>query len=982
MITDSLIGRSALFTRTQSDQRAPTPEPWRTILRRPIAIVWLLTLACLASSPAVAQITITTSSSLPAGQVGVPYSVTLQATGGVAPYTWQLSEGTLPSGLALHANGTVSGTPQETGPFLFVASVEDDASNTRAKHFSFTIGGMSITSSSPLPAATVGVPYGFTFAVVGGEAPHSWEMSSSSSPPGLSMQGGGTLSGTPTLAGDFNFLVTVSENLGTETSRSYSMTVNPATLKIVTPSQLPNARRSDFYHVRLMASGGYPPYEWKLTSGEPPSGLSLSADGVVSGKPGELGVFQFQAQVRDQHGATEKRTFTLTVAEVFRIKTSSPLPDGKTGEPYSLTMDSSGGTGQETWRIASGELPPGLSLRTDGLLLGTPTATGAHDFIIQVMDEAFRFAEKPFTLTVVSSAPVLSITTPAELPAATLGASYSVTLAAEGGVPPYKWAFESGALPDGLSLDSDTGVLSGTPERTGEFRLQIDVTDVGGESAARVFELNVELPSLAISTTSPLPGGYVGEPYSAEFAAANGTIPYTWSLSGGTLPPGLTFRTDGALTGVPSQIGEYSFDVTVLDNEGATASRGFSLAVALLPLTITTGSPLPEGFVGEPYDLGFAAVGAVAPYSWSHVGGSLPPGLVLSADGLLRGVPTTAGSSTFAVRVADANGDFVDNTFRLMVVLRPLQITSSPELPEGAVGQPYAELLQATGGVAPYRWTPAQGETPPGLMLSGSGELSGLPEAPGNYAFQIRLTDAASSTIEQGFTLRITGPPLPSFSIEGLPGESEPATPQTFRLMTSEPYLVDLSGEVWLEFNSDVGWPVEDPAVQFSSGGRTARFTVAAGSTIAIFTGSDSLGIQTGSVAGRIMVTAVHGAGAGGVVRSQELHVLRSAPIASSGVVVRGTAGFEVRILGLTSTCEVISARFQFAGSNVQTTSVVVAMDEVFKAWMGSDQSNGYGGTFAYTQPFTLEGNMNSVTGVTVTLLNSVGESVPLVIPF
>ena len=172
-----------------------------------------------------------------------------------------------------------------------------------------------------------------------------------------------------------------------------------------------------------------------------------------------------------------------------------------------------------------------------------------------------------------------------------------------------------------------------------------------------------------IDTASPLPSGTVGTAYSQTFAAIGGTPPYSWSVTSGTLPAGLTLSTTGILSGMPTTVDNSNFTVQVTG--GGTATKSFSLTINA-DLVIDTASPLPSGTVGTAYNQTFAASGGISPYSWSVTSGTLPAGLTLSTAGILSGTPTTVDNSNFTVQVT--GGDNATKLFSLEVNAGPKTI--------------------------------------------------------------------------------------------------------------------------------------------------------------------------------------------------------------------------------------------------------------------------------------------------------------------
>lgn len=263
---------------------------------------------------------------------------------------------------------------------------------------------------------------------------------------------------------------------------------------------------------------------------------------------------------------------------------------------------------------------------------------------------------------------------PAQLPNGEVGLSYSTTLAATGGSPPYSnWVVNNGTLPQGLTLNNTTGVISGTPLSVFTANFSITVRDsTGATSAAQNLSIAIGSP-VKITGPSALPGGLVGIAYpppggGVAFSSTGGWPPQTWSAAG--LPAGMSMSATGLLTGTPTAQGNYTPQFTVTDSIGATASVSLALAVTTLPtLQITTGQVLPAGIVGTFYGQQLLASGGVQPYSWSLVSGSLPLGLLLSNVGGITGTPTTTGTSTFTAKVTDAASNSQTQTYSITVGL-------------------------------------------------------------------------------------------------------------------------------------------------------------------------------------------------------------------------------------------------------------------------------------------------------------------------
>src|SRR5205823_4610321 len=331
--------------------------------------------------------------------------------------------------------------------------------------------------------------------------------------------------------------------------------------------------------------------------------------------------------------------------------TTGSLPAGTVGTAYAQSLAASGGTGGYTWSVASGSLPPGLTLNSgSGVISGTPTLAGTFQFTIQVSDTQNSQASGLFSLTVQSP---VSITTATTLANGVAGIAYSQTLAASGGVPPYTWSLVSGPLPTGLSLNSGTGAIGGTPTQTGTFPLTVQVKDSANGQAQANFTLLIA-GGLTIVTPPVLPVAAISVAYAVTLQAAGGAAPYTWSATSGALPAGLSFNPNGQISGTPTASGSFSFTALAIDANSNRATKDFTLTVAS-GLTITTAPTLPDGASGAAYGVTLAGTGGTPPYAWSVTAGSLPPGLTLEGPtGALTGTPSASGSFNFTVTLTDS----------------------------------------------------------------------------------------------------------------------------------------------------------------------------------------------------------------------------------------------------------------------------------------------------------------------------------------
>lgn len=903
-----------------------------------------------------------TTTTLPNGTPGVAYSQILTASGGTTPYKWSVLTGTLPGGLTLSTTGTISGVPGAAGASTFTVQLTDATGVTASKALTLTIiAALSISTTSPLPTGEIGVPYSQTLAAAGGTPPYTWTLTAGALPQGLTLSTSGLLAGTPGAAGTFSLKVQVTDSNQLTATSTLALTIVGA-VTISTPATLNGGSLNATYTQSLAATGGVTPYTWTLTAGTLPSGLTLAPGGVISGTPKATGTFLFTLTVTDSLGGKASRQFTIVVGVGLTVTTPATLPAGTVKVAYSISLEASGGTPPYTWLTSSGTPPAGLAVSSNGLFSGVPTAAGTFSFTVQVTDSLGHQATAQLSITI---APPLVITT-ASLPGGAVGASYAQSLAATGGTPPYTWSLVTGSLPAGVSL-SAAGAITGAPGAAGTFTFSVLVTDSAGVTQTKQFSI-VVTSGVAITTAATLPNASLNVSYTETLGAAGGTPPYTWTTPGG-LPGGLSLSPAGVISGTPNATGVFQFSVVATDSAHLSASQQFTLAV-VNGLSITTNS-LPAGKVGAAYSQAVTAAGGTPPYTFTTSAGSLPTGLALNGA-TISGTPTTIGSYTFTIQVADSAS--AKATQQFTIVIGGLAITTTA-LPSAAVGAAYSATLSAAG-TAPYTWVVTQGTLPSGLTLdTSSGTISGTPTAAGTSNITVQVTDNTGAATSAAFTLTVI-----SASFTGLPATAASAQQLSFTLTPGAAYPQDIAGQVTLAFQPDpsLASPAVDPAIQFSTGGSAASFTIPANSTA-----PPSFALQTGTVAGTITLTVTWQAGGANLAvpaaLAQTIQVAPAVPVISAVTATTTSSGFQVVATGFSNTREVSQAVLVFtpaSGQTLQTTGLTVPLTSFADTWFQGSTSDQYGSQFILTLPFTVtDGSASAIGSMSVQLVNSQGTS-------
>ncbi|MER7577625.1 Ig-like domain repeat protein [Streptomyces sp. NPDC126514] len=334
----------------------------------------------------------------------------------------------------------------------------------------------------------------------------------------------------------------------------------------------------------LTATGGQGSYTW--TSADKPAWLALDSDtGTLTGTPTKDGQATFTVTVTDPFGGSDDATLTVNVVHPLKLLTTSA--DAVAGREFTTTLQASGGKAPYTWALATGtQSVPWLQLAPDGTLTGTPPrGTDAGDYPVTVeITDTDPDQRLSATLKVSVHEPGTVFVSTNNLPPAVVDTAYSYTLTAEGGTAPYKWAVTDGVLPEGLTLSAD-GILSGIPQKAGDgFSFAVTATDASEPalSGSAGLGLIIAAPPLQPDITTPtLAEATVGTAYEQPLTAEDGTAPYTWAVTDGALPDGLTLAPDtGAITGTPTTEGSTTFTVTATDSNTQTGSRTYTLVTA------------------------------------------------------------------------------------------------------------------------------------------------------------------------------------------------------------------------------------------------------------------------------------------------------------------------------------------------------------------------------------------------------------------
>lgn len=483
--------------------------------------------------------------------------------------------------------------------------------------------------------------------------------------------------------------------------------------------------------VTLWASGGSGTCQWSASG--LPGGLNMSLAGTVSGTPTSAFNGAVQVNVWDPiAGLRLTQSFTLVITGPLTITGSGNLGEVLTGGTLSGSFSASGGTPPYSWSVSGG-----LSVDSSGNVRVTGGAPGSYSATLTVADSANDTGTRELTYS------VFGITT-TSLPQGTTAGTYSAAIVAAGGTGTYTFAISG--LPAGLTASGAS--IGGRPSAAGTFAITAQASD-GILSATAHYSLVITgAQSLSIASTS-LPDGTAGQPYSQTLAATGGAPAYTWALSGGNLPAGLSLSSSGTVFGTPATPGAFSFGVEVSDTAGAKLAGALSITIDPAPLTITSGSTLPAGIAGFDYPAQLlTASGGTAPYTFA-IKGSLPAGLTMT-NATIQGTPTSAGTGSFTVVATDSSIPQQTGSLNVSITIRP----SSADLVLSSGGVSFSISTGASAAPDPGAVTVASSSTSQRLSFSiGSPSASWFTVSGGNTtpsALSIALTSNALSLTTGG----------------------------------------------------------------------------------------------------------------------------------------------------------------------------------------------------------------------------------------
>nr|WP_236840368.1 putative Ig domain-containing protein [Bosea sp. RAC05] len=589
----------------------------------------------------------------------------------------------------------------------------------------------------------------------------------------------GEISGLPTQFGPHSVSLRTVDAEGAVATYSYSLnTAVGPTVNYGTVSMRPGVTAS----VTPIAQNLAGTATFEIRSGSLPTGLAFNTStGSISGTPEQATSSPVALRVRitDADGAFGETSFSLVVsANAFVVDAGGSSFAATVGQPFSLQpvayLQTQAVNQYVVWAV-QGKLPVGLKFDTiTGRITGTPApdTAGTTTFSISATYNSQSSSTSNLTLVVTDRvAPTASFG--AATYSARRGEAFSIQPTSQNTVGTTIWYLASGTLPTGMSLNEQTGVLSGAPSRNGPFTFALKVADVSKIATTQSVTVTVQ-DGMSVAFTEVTSNTRVGKIYLANATVTGASGAVTWSVTQGTLPTGLSINPlNGTIAGAPAQTGTWKMTVRALDETGASKEVPVSIAVGSGPSVGVISQQ--TALVGAAYSLTPSSSSTVPTLQWA-VEGTLPAGLALSnpSTGAITGTPTTAGTSN-DLRLVLTDGDgLVAKSAVFSITVAPASAALTATMPptvnfvQGQSGSVSATVAGAIGPTQSYAiqlhgYNPNRGGyfwndltqagaplLPAGLSFNTStGVLSGTPTTTlqAASAYRIVVTDNRSPAV-------------------------------------------------------------------------------------------------------------------------------------------------------------------------------------------------------------------------------------------
>ena len=722
---------------------------------------------------------------------GTPVDLSLVATGGRVPYSFNISTGGLPLNVNLEGS-QITGTPTQQGSYNFAITAVDQTAPVQAftSNCVLQVVNQLVVSCPMIPAFIARQNSSLTVVPFGGLPPFTYAIDANV--PNMTFSNG-QLVAEVWVPGMYQYNVTAFDSAGQNQTINCTLFVVPA-LEYICPVLEVEVNQTVAVWLGANVIGGVGPYVFGASSSV--AGLTLSPSGVLAGAATEVGVNVAVFTIADKSQQTVNASCNVTVLDTLKIV--CPNVAALVNVPYAATLVATGGANVRIFDVQGG--PDGLMVLPSGNLYGTLSWIGSAWYTASVRDysgeqlpppQGRQNASAQCQLVVVE---VLTCSSGGNAggstgPSGSTGASgstgpsgstgstgpnnnnnnncglvvdlvqyeaFNKTVGVAGGLGPFSFSVNGGVLPDGIVLDPLTGEFSGASVVAGVFEFTVMVSDSTPGNAQMVSVSSrftvvsqVEFTCMALTVVE-------GIPFSTVFPSSGGVGPYSFRLSSGGLPGGVTLNgTTGEVAGMAAEgsSGSYTYEVEVRDSGAALQVVKKTCMIVVVPrLVFSCGSYVAR--VNVSFSTVLVASGGQGTITFT-ASTALPEGLSLGLEGGLSGVATgEAGVYVFGVNVSDTSGQSVVETCNVTVVA-PLVFGCPVPAATGIVGVAYVAVVPVSGGLAPLTVAFGKSGGPAGFTMDANGTFYGVAGETGTFGYEVDVSDSSGQVGVQQCSLTV-----------------------------------------------------------------------------------------------------------------------------------------------------------------------------------------------------------------------------------
>jgi hypothetical protein len=548
-------------------------------------------------------------------------------------------------------------------------------------------GGVTVTVTNPgAKTSLVGLSITPLQIAASDSAGNSLAFSATGLPAGLSISTSGLITGTPTAASSSSVTVTARDSTaGVSGTASFTWTTSRTTVTVTGPGSQSTPLSTPVSLQMHAADSASLAVTWAMSGA--PTGLTINATtGLITGTPTVAGSYTVTVSAADSTGSSGSTTFSWSIGTNTITVTNPGTQSTTVSTSATLNISASDSAGGQTLTYSATGLPAGLSINAStGHITGTPTVVATSSVTVTVTDTTGASGTATFSWVInASGADVVTVVSPGAQASTAHVAITPLTIpAASSGHFTLTWA-AGGTLPAGLSINSATGVITGTPTTAGTSSVVITVTDSNAASSNASFSWVISSATVTVNS----PGDFasnIGNAFSVQMTATDsGGFSMTWGATG--LPTGLSISSGGLITGTTTTAGSYSVTITATDSQGNAGSTSIHWTVgATLVTVINPGGQTNNE--GDTVSLAIIATDSNALTLTYTDHGTLPAGLSInSSTGVITGSPTTPIIYAVTITVTDSASSVGTASFTWNVLPSASSLTVSIT-PAGGIDQ-------------------------------------------------------------------------------------------------------------------------------------------------------------------------------------------------------------------------------------------------------------------------------------------------------